>query len=108
MALTIDSFTRTVFGNKRAVICNVDFDDSYPTGGESLTPTNLGLRKIDWLEAQPTGGYVFQYDYTNQKLLAYQQTDPADTGGADVPLAQAGSTEDLSGVTDVRVFALGY
>ncbi len=47
MALTVSRVTRSTFGNKRIVIADVTFDSSYPTGGESLTASDVGLRKIE-------------------------------------------------------------
>jgi hypothetical protein len=46
------------------------FDSSYPTGGEPLTPADLGLSSILFLHATPASGYSFEYDFTNQKLIA--------------------------------------
>lgn len=73
MALTntvIDS-TRTVFGNKRTVVFTTAFDSSYPRGGESLTPQNLGLDVIDHMLISPKDGYTFEYDVDNELLKSY-------------------------------------
>lgn len=92
MALTVSIRRRNVIGNRRETIADVTFDNSYPAGGESLTAADLGLAVLDHVEAPvSTGGYVTAYDYANSKLLALQQTDPADAGGADVPLTEVSS-----------------
>jgi hypothetical protein len=73
MALTntvIDN-TRTVFGNKRVVVLTTLFDSSYPRGGESLTPGDLGMDSIDMMLISPQDGYSFEYDYDNNLLKAY-------------------------------------
>ena len=43
MALTKSNVQNSGFQNKRANLMDVDFDSSYPTGGESLTPGDFGL-----------------------------------------------------------------
>lgn len=136
MALTIDQISVAVFGNKRVVTCQVDFDSSYPAGGESLVPSDLEhLRAIDFLVASPRLGVQFEYDYTNEKLQAFVQGIDTDAAGAltldDFPitagvgvtsgsvgltaadprfggLKEVADAEDLSTITDVRVWAFGY
>ena len=107
MAVTITSVAGADYSvaNKRVRIRKITFDSSYPTGGESITASDVGLHKIT--EAIPHGAFrktsdgstaVFvSYDYTNSKLFAYRQKDPANAGGADIPLPEVGNTVDLSG-----------
>ncbi len=71
MALTISNLVRHNVGDARLHVGTIDFDSSYPTGGESLTPANVGLTKIDSIDFDSTSGYTFVYDHTNQKVLAY-------------------------------------
>lgn len=77
MALTITPILITVFGNKRAVLAEITFDDNYATGGESLTPANLGLQAIDAMfvdagaAAAGTAAVTVKYDRTNKKLQAF-------------------------------------
>lgn len=68
------------FGNKKASHGTITFDSSYATGGESLTPANVGLGTLDRIHFN-TGedGYVFEYDYSNETVIAYQ---PGAAGGA--------------------------
>jgi len=71
MALSISSIIhRSVFGNKRTVTFEVAFDSSYPTGGEPLTPTDLGMSGIDLILSSGSNGLWYEYDYTNKKLIA--------------------------------------
>ena len=136
MALTISVVERTVFGNKRIVIADVDFDSSYPTGGESLQASDVGLKAIDFLQATPKSGYIFEYDYTNEKLKAFYPTKSQDsnlaatvtvtsnTGDGDAgtydvsfsgekgavdagPAEEVTNGTDLSSLTDVRVMIIG-
>ena len=70
MALTITPVHRSVFGNKRTVTFTVAFDASYPTGGEPLTPADLGLTGIDLVLSAGSSGLWFEYDHTNETLIA--------------------------------------
>lgn len=103
MAVTIATPTHAaqpiVAGNVRMTIRDITFDDSYPTGGESVSASDLGLQNV--LAAIPvvrtagTGSVTaVQYDVENGKLLAYTAA------------AQVANTTDLSAVT-VRVIAFG-
>tara|TARA_R110000765_G_C18438015_1_gene546563 strand:- start:8 stop:436 length:429 start_codon:yes stop_codon:yes gene_type:complete len=73
VAFTLPDGGRTVIGNKRVVTGTLAFDASYPTGGEALTPSDLGLAKIDFISISPQDGLVFEYDYTNEKVIVYSQ-----------------------------------
>lgn len=48
------------------------FSNSYPTGGESLTPAMFGFGSAGdasfHVETHEAGGYFLSYDYTNQKI----------------------------------------
>ena len=81
------------------------FDNSYPTGGESTTFFNN--TKI--VLFQPQGGYVFDYDATNEKVLVYR-CDNGDTvaSGTVTPLVQVSNTADLSALSDVPFVAFGF
>lgn len=110
MALTLSKVSSTVVGNKRLKIYDVTFDSSYATGGESLTASDVGLRKVEHVagsnlavSSTPTA-YFTSYDYTNAKLLAF--TLPTPTGAA-IAAVQVTGTTDLSAFT-VRLSILGY
>lgn len=136
MALTVTLNNRTTFGNKKITVADIDFDSSYPTGGESLTAAQLGMKKIELLIATPKTGFSFEYDYANSKLKALCPGVVTGAAGAgtldDFPLSGVGATSasvgltagntttrfggqvevantaDLSTITDVRVMAVGY
>jgi hypothetical protein len=103
MALTLSRVKEVVIGNLKMRILDVTFDAAYASGGESLTADDLGVDPV-FVLAEPTDGYVFEYDKGNSKLIAYEQTDPAAVGGANVPLVEAAG--DLSTVV-VRTMAIG-
>ncbi len=46
MALTYSNKRFGVEDNHKWVEVDVTFDDSYPTGGETVTPADIGLRNI--------------------------------------------------------------
>ena len=73
MALTITVSRRHTAGQQHIVSGTIAFDSSYPTGGESFTAANLGLRTVDLMLFSPTSGFTFEYDYTNSKVLVYTQ-----------------------------------
>lgn len=74
------------FGNKRASSGTITFDSSYATGGESLTPANIGLGTIERITFNHgEDGYVFKYDYTNQKVMAYRTATLTPTGTISAP-----------------------
>ena len=105
MALTVTPRQNFVIGDRRAVIADVDFDSSYPTGGEDLLPTTLGFTsRADFVLVEPAGGYTFEYDHTNSKVIARQGDNP---NAAAAPAVQVPNTTNLSAVTGVRVLAIG-
>ena|SRR3990172_684870 len=137
MALTVAITRRITAGDQHIVTGTIAFDSSYPTGGESFTAANLGLRTVDLMVLQQTKGIVFEYDYTNSKVLAYAQGALVGAAGAEVlddfpitagpgvtadthlslkagsatigfgALKQVASTNDLSTITGVRYVCFG-
>jgi hypothetical protein len=60
-------------GSKRASTGTITFDDSYPTGGESLTPAMIGLGVIDSIHFNHgEDGYVFKYVHSTQKIMVFR------------------------------------
>lgn len=75
MALTISSLKRSVAGSKRLSTAIGTFSGTVSSGGESLTPKQLGLHVIEKLDATDVSAsapYVYTYDYTNQKLVVFK------------------------------------
>src|SRR4051812_23133924 len=67
----------TVIGDIRCVLGTYAFDSSYPTGGEAFTPATVGLTAINFALFSPTSGYTFEFDHTNNKVIAYQNASHA-------------------------------
>lgn len=117
MALTITKVdgADSVFGNKRIRVRDVEFDSSYPTGGESLVASDVGLEQIDVvLPNGPAGdsdgtasvnAVVVRYDHDAEKLQAFQAS--VAVAGTDEPLEEVGSTESLADFI-VRVVFIGH
>lgn len=87
-----------------AYIGTVAFDSSYPTGGEAVDIASINER-IEWMHASGSG-YVCEWDAAAQKLKVRRQKDPANAGGADIPLPEVANTADLSALT-VTFCAIG-
>jgi hypothetical protein len=70
MPLTIGPIEQHSKGSLRGVSTSVTFDASYATGGESLTPNQLGIGQIvgDVEISASEDGYTFQWDATNEKI----------------------------------------
>lgn len=90
MALTQTEIARTVFGNKRVVLTDVTFDASYPTGGESFLPADVGLVAIDAviaashaIDSTPVIRAV-QYDPAAGTLLAFLEDFTEVTAATDL------------------------
>lgn len=137
MALTVAITRRVTAGHQHIVSGTVAFDSSYPTGGESFTAADIGLRTMDMVMVHQTKGIVFEYDYTNSKILAYAQGALVGAAGAEIlddfpvtagpgvtadthlslkagsatigfgSLKQIANTNDLSTITGVRFVAFG-
>lgn len=73
MALTITNRKDHSQGDLRGVSATVAFDSSYLSGGESLTPADLGIGDfVGPIEfTQGEDGYIFKWDDANDKILAY-------------------------------------
>jgi hypothetical protein len=63
-------------GSVRMIVGTVDFDSSYPTGGEVFDLSVIGAKSLYALMPLPKGGYVFEWNgnVTAPKILAYRQT----------------------------------
>lgn len=71
MAATVTVKKRTKFAGLFAVIADITMDNSYPTGGETITANQLGLSVMDFVLPAPAAGYLFEFDHANKKLKAF-------------------------------------
>src|SRR5687768_12487540 len=108
MALTksIDLTTGTfVIGDRRGVLFSITPDNSWLAAGEALTASDFGfVNRIDLVLFEQKGGYVFEYDDTNNKVLAYygDYSNASDGPGVAVP-----DTTDISAIGAVKGIAFG-
>lgn len=91
------------FGRKTEIKGTLAFDSSYPTGGETLIKSQVGLQTIDRMNIQ-AAGYVCQYDSANNKVLVYYGDN---NNASDGPLIEVPNTTDLSALTAVPFEAVG-
>lgn len=73
IAVTLDPGVPLVsYGNLVGAAGTLALDTSYPTGGYPLTKATIAGAKIAsrmvLMQVATTSGYVFEYDYTNEKL----------------------------------------
>lgn len=91
MALTATNIKMFVTGDRKTVVADVLFDNSYPTGGEPLTGAMLGL---DYEVSTVIPGMVTTaasatplktviYDHVNSKLLLYPTAATEATNATD-------------------------
>lgn len=80
------------------------FDNSYPTGGEPLSASMLQLAEVFFVDVPPNAGLVFQYDYTNSKLMVFQGDN---NNAADGPLVEIANAVDLSARNAVHFEVIG-
>lgn len=100
---TVNLLKRVKFGNSYGAIVDITMSDSYPTDGESIDAQAFGLEVLDFVNPASTNGYVFSFDHTNKKLMAYYSDYD---GIADGALIQVPNATNLSAVT-VRAMAFG-
>lgn len=82
-----------------------DFSNSYPTGGEAFDLSNYFPKGVIAVDIFPKGGYVFEYDKVNKKVIAYH----GDYGAvADGPLVEVPNGTNLSAITEVSFIAYGF
>lgn len=76
---------------------------TYATGGVAFDIS--GNERLSRCFVQG-GGYVYEWVPSSQLLKVFRQKDPANAGGADIPLPEVANGVDLSGVT-VGFIAIG-
>lgn len=104
MAVTIDNKVRISLGNRTMVIADIDFDSSYPSGGESFALSDFGLtRRVDFGFGYGSG-YTVVPDRTNLTLQVYYTDLSASSDGPEVEVADMGN---LSTLTNVRMVIIG-
>lgn len=92
----------------------LDFTGAYVAGGEVLTAPrtlkqafkSIGGGSLYYVQINPTLGYTFEYDYTNDKVKVRQSLTA--NPDAEIPVAAyPAGILGLAGANRVRGFALG-
>ena len=93
MTVSVSNINRIKFGNGFALLADLTFDISYPTGGEPLA---LPLNVVTDVFFESKSGYLFEYDNASKKVKAYTPVGAAsnhthavalDTGASAAPSA---------------------
>ena len=84
MALTITINKRDKTIAQKVVQAKIDFDSSYPTGGEAFLPASVGLSKINFILFEGGTGYIAEYDEANNKILTYTTAATQTANGVDL------------------------
>jgi opacity protein-like surface antigen len=111
-AITVVADKPQHWGTKLVVFATLALDSSYRNGGETLTPANLGLTNIKHIDLTcDLAGYLLQYDYSAQKVVVYADAESTAVKVNEyIPFSDVApdtNAVDLSGVTGIRIFAIG-
>jgi hypothetical protein len=70
--------------------------DTYPSGGVPLTKGNMGcptrIKSLSWVDDASANGFVYKYDYTNEKIRIYQGDNDNASDAALIELVAATAT----------------
>lgn len=105
ITLTRVANSRQVSGHRRQVELDFVCDNSYPTGGYTITPAMCGLKRITKaVVIENPDGYDFHYDRATSKLLVrYFDYNNA----ADGPIIEVPNTTNIATVNG-RLEVEGY
>jgi len=94
--------TSVLSGRLHIEVGTIAFDSAYPTGGEALTFE--GFTPVAVM-IQSSAGYVFSWDTTNNKVIAYYADYSTGTDGV---LIQVANGVSLSSLSAVQYIAIGF
>lgn len=80
----------------------IAMDASYPTGGELIDVD--GNTRFSRIVCSPSGGYVFEFVPSTQKLKAFYGDN---NNASDGPLIEVPNTTDLSAITAIQALGTG-
>lgn len=88
----------------KSSICRIDWDDSYPTGGESLTPSDFDMVHIAAvIKIYDDELYSYNFSRENQRLMVLEFEY---SSGTDGNMIEMGNTDNLSTLS-TTVLAIG-
>lgn len=84
MALTFSALRKDVSASRRLHTMKATFDDSYPTGGETIEPKDFGMHRLHhvsvFVDSPSTTEYVVAWNGTTEKLKVYQTGSATPSG----------------------------
>lgn len=90
------------FGKDRMWVGKITLDNSYPTNGYSIAGLAPNSKVVSMFAANG-GGYIYEFDYDNQKLKVMQGNNDL---GADGPAVEVGSGSNLASVVVEAAFLI--
>ncbi len=109
MALTVAKTDLFEIPQAKVFRCSVTFDDSYPTGGETLDVTDK-VRKVlfAYVESPGGSGYVIDIDRTNfASGTMLLEVFYGNYDASDGPLIEVPGTTDLNALAGVDIIVWG-
>lgn len=74
MAVSVNSKTFSIFGDKAVSVADLAFDSSYPFGGEGFNiDQRIGMHAEEMVIFENKAGYSFEWDYSNHKIKVFRQ-----------------------------------
>lgn len=113
LTYTLQAGTEQIAGDSRySAVWKIvlgDGVDTYPTGGVPITKASLGcpndIEEFHIMDASDGDGYVYKYDYENDKVRIYQGDNDAT---ADGPLVEFVGTSTVVAATTLYVKVIGW
>lgn len=100
MAATISLVGDIISMGSRRMTTGTGNLGTYSSGGIAVSAQNFALGQISHLTVESAGGYIFRYNASTGKIMAYQSDDAVD------PLDEVGSVDISAAVFDWQ--AVGY
>lgn len=91
-------------GTTEEIHTTITMSSSYATGGDTYSIGDFGARvpaTVHSLQVMPAGGYVFEWDSANGKILAYEAAADGN------PLDEVGPATNLGAIVAKAVAVIG-
>jgi hypothetical protein len=95
-----------VLGDVKMVARKVTFDNSYPTGGEAIAPSDFGLSKIIWVQVNAQSDVLTKHVRWVEAAGAHKLFIAVEDGTSGIE-AEAAAASDQS-LVSVHVLVFGY
>lgn len=95
-----------IIGDLKLVAKKVTFDDSYPTNGEAISPSDFGLAKIIWVQVNAMSDVVTKHVRWSEAAGAHKLVVYVEDGTSGIS-AEAANGSDQSAVS-VHLLVFGF